>query len=70
MSAQALAVRGSLFIQAACALNVAAEDGRCGYYAAAAALASDQAEVRKAGQGLTHDAAGDAELPLQFLFGG
>jgi hypothetical protein len=48
MGAQALAVRGSLFVQAACALNVSAEDGRCGYYAAAAALASDQAKVSKA----------------------
>ena len=70
MSAQALAVRGSLFIQATRTLNVPAEDRCCGYDASAAALASDQAEVRKAGQGLTHDAAGDAELPLQFLFGG
>jgi hypothetical protein len=70
VSAQALAVCGSLFIQTARTLNVPAEDRCCGYYASAAALASDQAEVRKAGQGLTHDAAGDAKLPLQFLFGG
>jgi hypothetical protein len=48
MSAQALAVRGSLFIQASGTLDVPAEDRRCGYYAAAAALASDQAEVGKA----------------------
>jgi hypothetical protein len=48
MGAQALAVRGSLFIQASRTLDVSAEDGRCGYYAATAALASDQAEVSKA----------------------
>jgi hypothetical protein len=48
MGAQALAVRGCLFIKSARPLNVPAEDGRCGYYAAAAALASDQAEVGKA----------------------
>ncbi len=70
MSAQALAVRGSLFIQTARTLNVPAEDRCCGHDASAAALTSDQAEVRKAGQGLTHDAAGDPKLPLQFLFRG
>jgi hypothetical protein len=48
MGAQALAVRGGLFVQAARALNVPSKDGRCGHYASAAALASDQAEVGKA----------------------
>jgi hypothetical protein len=48
MGAQALAVRGRLLVQAAGALDVPAKDGRCGHYAAAAALASDQAEVGKA----------------------
>ncbi|MGX1160464.1 hypothetical protein RKD54_001373 [Pseudarthrobacter sp. SLBN-100] len=51
-------------------LNMPAEDWRCGYYAAAAALPPDQAEVGETGQGLAYDAAGKAELPLQFLFGG
>jgi hypothetical protein len=48
MGAQALAVRGRLFIQAAGALNVTSKDRCCGHHAAAAALASDQAEVGKA----------------------
>ena len=47
MGAQSLAVCGRLFIQAASALNVPSKDRCCGYYAAAAALASDQAEVRE-----------------------
>jgi hypothetical protein len=49
MGAQALAVRGRLLVQTPGPLDVPAEDGRCGYYAAAAALPTDQAEVSQTG---------------------
>ncbi|GEB65657.1 hypothetical protein SAT01_31050 [Sinomonas atrocyanea] len=70
MGPQPLAVGGGLLIQTAGALELAPEDWRGCHDTAPAALASDESEVGQAGEGLAHDAAGDAELPLQFFLGG